>query len=86
MTYHLQIVTPDGLFFDGPAKGLLVPASEGQLMILPGHINLVTTLTAGRAKVVTEQGERHGTCSGGMLAVTDQTVKVVAASFAWINA
>ena len=81
--YHLQIVTPDGLFFDGQAKGLLVPASEGQLMVLPGHINFVTTLSAGHTKVMTEQGECHGTCSGGMLVVTDNTVKVVAASFAW---
>ena len=83
MTYHLQIVTPDGQYFDGQAERLLVPTINGQVGILARHINYVTALGMGPAKVVTEEGERHAACIGGMLAVTNGAVKVVATTFEW---
>ena len=83
MTYHLQIVTPDGQRFDGQAERLLVPTIHGQMGILARHINYVTALGMGPAKVVTEEGERYAACIGGMLAVTNGDVKVVATSFEW---
>lgn len=83
MTYHLQIVTPDGEYFDGQAKCLTVPTIDGQVGILARHINFVTALGMGKAKLVTEDGERTAACIGGMLAVTDGDVKVVATTFEW---
>ncbi len=85
MTYHLQIVTPDGQYFDGQAERLLVPTINGQVGILARHINYVTALGMGPAKVVTEEGERHAACIGGMLAVTNGAVKVVATTFEWAD-
>lgn len=85
MTYHLQIVTPDGQYFDGQAERLLVPTINGQVGILARHINYVTALGMGPAKVVTEEGERHAACIGGMLAVTNGEVKVVATTFEWAD-
>ena len=83
MTYHLQIVTPDGKYFDGQAVRLTVPTINGQVGILARHINFVTALGMGTAKLVTEDGERYAACIGGMLAVTDGNVKVVATTFEW---
>ena len=85
MTYHLQIVTPDGQYFDGQAERLLVPTINGQVGILARHINYVTALGMGPAKVVTEEGERYAACIGGMLAVTNGEVKVVATTFEWAD-
>ena len=85
MTYHLQIVTPNGRVFDGEAERLLVPATEGQLMVLPKHVNFVTTLSMGPAKVTANGTERHGICIGGMLAVTDGNVKVLGTAFEWAD-
>ena len=85
MTYHLQIVTPDGQCFDGQAERLIVPTIDGQVGILARHINYVTALGMGPAKVVTEDGERHAACIGGMLAVTNGAVKVVATTFEWAD-
>ena len=85
MTYHLQIVTPDGQRFDGQAERLIVPTIDGQVGILARHINYVTALGMGPAKVITEDGERHAACIGGMLAVTDGEVKVVATTFEWAD-
>ena len=85
MTYHLQIVTPDGLYFDGQAERLIVPTVEGPVAILARHINYVTALGMGPAKVVTEQGERTAACIGGMVAVTGSETKVVATTFEWAD-
>ena len=85
MTYHLQIVTPDGQCFDGQAVRLIVPTIHGQVGILARHINYVTALAMGQAKVVTEDGERWAACIGGMLAVTNGDVKVVATTFEWAD-
>ena len=83
MTYHLQIVTPDGQYFDGQAERLLVPTINGQVGILARHINYVTALGMGPAKVVTEEGERHAACIGGMLSVINGEVRLIATTFEW---
>ena len=85
MTYHLQIVTPDGQCFDGQAVRLIVPTIHGQVGILARHINYVTALGMGQAKVITEEGERWAACIGGMMAVTNGDVKVVATTFEWAD-
>ena len=85
MTYHLQIVTPDGQRFDGQAVRLTVPTINGQVGILARHINYVTALGMGPAKLVTEEGERCAACIGGMLAVTNGEAKVVATTFEWAD-
>ena len=85
MTYHLQIVTPDGQCYDGQAVRLIIPTIHGQVGILARHINYVTALGMGQAKVVTEDGERWAACIGGMMAVTNGDVKVVATTFEWAD-
>ena len=84
-TFHLQIVTPDGQCFDGQAERLLIPTIDGQVGSLAHHINYLTGLGMGPAKVVTEDGERWAACIGGMVAVTNGDVKVVATTFEWAN-
>ena len=84
MTYPLRVVTPEGERFCGPAVSLTVPAVGGRVEILARHVNFVTALGAGPARVVTEEGERNARCAGGMLAVTDGAVTVAAARFEWI--
>ena len=83
MTYHLQIVTPDGQYFDGQAERLIVPTINGPVGILARHINYVTALGMGQAKVITEDGERLAACMGGMVAVTDGDVRVLSTTFEW---
>ena len=54
-SFHLQIVTPDGLFIDGEALSLDVRTPNGGVTILPRHINYVTPLGMGVATVRTEE-------------------------------
>lgn len=85
MMFHLQIVTPDGMYYDGQAKCVSVPSIDGQISVMARHINYVTALGMGPAKVTLEDGERYAACIGGMLTVTDGEVRVVATTFEWSN-
>lgn len=82
-TFHLQIVTPDGAFFDGEAEKLIVRAVDGDVCILARHIPYVTALGVGPAQVTVEGSARHAACNGGMLAVTKEHVRLVATTFEW---
>ncbi len=82
-SFDLQIVTPDGLMFEGKAQKIIVRTTEGDVGILANHINYVAALSVGVARVFTEEGERKAACAGGMLSVTDGVVRIVASTFEW---
>ncbi|MCI6605841.1 MAG: ATP synthase F1 subunit epsilon [Clostridiales bacterium] len=82
-SFHLQIVTPDGLFYDGEAESLDVRAVTGGVTILPKHINYVTPLGMGQARVVISGKTRRAACIGGMLMVKNGEVRLIATTFEW---
>ena len=84
-SFHLQIVTPDGLFYDGQAESLNLRAAQGGLTILPRHTNFVTTVGMGPAKVVLEGKSRIAACIGGMLSVSGGEVTLVPTTFEWAD-
>ena len=81
--FHLQIVTPDGEFFDGPAERVKVRTISGDVAILAGHIPYVTALGIGEATVTVDGNTRRAAANGGMLSVTPEEVRVVATTFEW---
>lgn len=82
-SFSLQIVTPDGLFFDGEAEKMLVRTIGGDVCILPRHCDYVTALGMGEAQIWADGRKRTAACIGGMLAVTAGRVRVVATTFEW---
>ena len=82
-TFHLQIVTPHGEFFDGQAERVIVRTNNGDVAIMAGHANYVAVLGIGAAAVVTETGRRKAACTGGMLSVTNGEVRLIATAFEW---
>ena len=83
--FHLKIVSPDGLLFDGQAEQLTVRTTSGDIGILAGHTNCVAPLGMGRATVVTEEGRRYAACIGGMVSVVNGAVTLVATTFEWAD-
>lgn len=81
--FHLKIVTPDGLIFDGQAEELIVRTTGGDVAILARHINYVAPLGMGRAVVVANGQRRTAACIGGMLSVVDGEVNLVPTTFEW---
>ncbi len=82
--FHLKIVTPDGLLFDGEAQKLIVRSNRGDVAILARHIDYVAPLGMGRAVVVDAEGNRRtAACIGGMLSVSGGDVTLVPTTFEW---
>lgn len=83
--FHLKIVSPDGLLFDGQAEELIVRTTNGDVAILARHINYVAALGMGRAVVVADGKRRTAACIGGMLNVVDGEVTLVPTTFEWAD-
>ena len=81
--FHLKIVTPDGLIFDGQAESVVVRTTGGDVAILAHHIDYVAPLGMGMAAVVTGGERRRAACIGGMLSVSGGDVTLVPTTFEW---
>ena len=64
-SFHLQIVTPDGSFFDGEANSVVVRTTGGYVSIYPHHTDYIAALDIGRVVVTKDGGPRHAACGGG---------------------
>ena len=84
--YHLQIVTPDKMVFDGEAERLVVRTVNGDVCILAHHIDYAAPLGIGEARVTDAEGNtRIAACSGGMLSVSGEYVRLMATTFEWAD-
>ena len=79
--FHLQIVTPDGITFDGMAESLLVRSETGDIEIMAGHADLFASLGIGRARIKTGGESRIGSAAGGFISVSQSGVKLIATTF-----
>lgn len=55
-TFHLEIVSPEGITFEGEVDEVVLPTVRGEIAVLPHHAPLFTTLTEGEATV--KQGNK----------------------------
>ncbi len=78
-TIQVDIVSAEGEIFSGPARMVFVPASQGELGILPRHAPLLTLLKPGEVRVQSSDGEVHPFyVGGGALEVQPHRVTVLA--------
>ena len=83
-TYHLQVVSLDGLEYEGEVQKILLRTIDGDVEILARHTNYCTAIGMGTAKVVLEDGkERKAACIGGMLSVMNGEVRVLPTTWEW---
>ena len=79
--FHLEILTPDGIEFNGMVQSLLVHAVDGDVEFLAGHVDYITTLGVGRARIKIDGKDRFAAVSGGFVTVTSGEVKLIATTF-----
>jgi F-type H+-transporting ATPase subunit epsilon len=46
-TLHFELVAPERVIYSGEVEAVLLPASEGDMTVLPGHEPTMTALKAG---------------------------------------
>jgi len=55
----LEIITPEKRLFDGKVKLVKVPGASGSFEILNNHAPIISTLTKGTIKVITETDQKE---------------------------
>ena len=73
----VSVISPERVLFEGTARGVIAPAFDGEVGILPLHAPLMTVLGKGTVRLDTADGERRFEVSGGFLQVIDNQVRVV---------
>ncbi len=82
--FHLKIVSPDGVFFDGEAHQLSLRSIDGDIAVLAGHIPYLTAVGIGECRVYLGEGEpKRAACCGGLLNVTREGVFLAPTTFEW---
>ena len=79
-SFHLSIVTPDRMLFDGQAQYLSVPGAGGYMGVLADHVSLITPLKNGDFQVRTVGAAQpivFKTRHGGLFEVDRNNVSVL---------
>jgi F-type H+-transporting ATPase subunit epsilon len=56
MALHFELVSPARLLFSGDVEAVSIPGTDGEMMILPGHAPVLSTLRPGVVVVQKEGG------------------------------
>ena len=80
MTFHIDIVSAAKKLYSGRAELLTASAAQGELGIIPGHSQLLTSLKPGqvRLKIPDSSSEEVFYISGGIIEVQPQLVTILA--------
>lgn len=75
-TFTLEIITPNGVVFEGDVRHVRAPGREGSFGVLPGHTPFITPLQVGVIEAQNPQGSTDlFSTSGGVAEVHgDRTV------------
>lgn len=81
MSLTLEIVTPVGVVYrKGELDAVTLPASDGEIQILPGHIPLITILDAGAVLAISGGSEESIAVDTGYARCIADTVSVLTES------
>ena len=81
-TFQLEIISPEKIAFANQVRMVTVPAADGQLGILAGHVPLFTNLAEGEVKVIGENEEFFLAIGSGYLEVAkNKTVILVTSAY-----
>ena len=58
-TLHFELVAPERVLYSGEVEAVMLPGTEGDMTVLPGHAPVMTSLKTGFV-VVTDR-QNHGT-------------------------
>jgi F-type H+-transporting ATPase subunit epsilon len=55
-TFHLTVITPERVSFDGTVRSIVAPGGAGSLGVLVDHAPLITTLLPGKLDLTLPDG------------------------------
>lgn len=78
-TLHFELVAPERILFSGEVEAVLLPGTEGDMTVLPGHAPVMTALKAGFVVVTNHKDEGERVLVRGGFAEINQAGVIVLA-------
>ncbi len=75
---QLEIVTPEKIIYKGDVDEIIVNTADGEIAVLPHHVNLFTKILPGEMTIKISGKEQFLAITGGFLEVSDNTVTLLA--------
>ncbi|MBL8896109.1 MAG: ATP synthase F1 subunit epsilon [Planctomycetes bacterium] len=76
--FHLRLISPEEVLFDGPARSLQFPGLDGLVGVLPGHAPLVAAIAPGPLRfTAADGGEKRYFVADGFARVSAEEVSLV---------
>ena len=75
---RVSVISAERSVFDGEAEGVVAPAYDGLVGILPHHAPFMTLLGEGIVNISKSGGETRLQVAGGFLQVASNVVRIVA--------
>ncbi len=80
---RLKIITPDGEFYDGDVKRVIIRTTEGEMGILDDHAPTTVALSTGTCSILTDEKEIRGVVHGGFTEITEGAVTLLPDAAEW---
>ena len=77
---HVEIITLERVVYSGDVESVVVPGAEGQLGILSNHTSLMSILSTGLIRLISEGNEVRFNVDGGFIEVNKNSVTILADS------
>lgn len=85
-TFHLRIISPNRVFYEGDVQMLEINTTEGEIGILKNHIPLTSVLAPGVCFIhETEEEIKVAAVHSGFIEVLQDQVTVLAETAEWPN-
>ena len=77
--FHLELVSPEKLLFSGAVTDVLVPGTEGEFVVMAGHMPVMTALRPGVVDIGDADGKHTRMfVRGGFADVTNTSLTLLA--------
>ncbi len=77
-TMQFDLVSPERRLVSGAAKSVLIPGVDGDMVAMPEHAPVITTLRPGVLSVELESGTQEFVVIGGFAEVTGDGASILA--------
>ena len=80
MALQLEIITPDGSFYDGEVTSATLPGTMGTFQVLNNHAPIISSLDKGSLSYLDKEGNHIYQIDGGVVEVLNNKITVLAES------
>lgn len=81
--FHLRVITPERVFYEGDVDMVEFNTTEGEIGVLPGHIPLTVIVKPGILVITEKEGEKEAALHAGFAEILPEGITILAEIIEW---